>query len=208
VSAHARRDDPTPDLLSALVAVRADDGDALSEDELVSLAVAILVAGYETTASQLSKFVYWLLIHPAELATLRERPELVPKAIEELMRLIGLSSGASMPYITTGAVELSGGETLAAGETVMASTAAANRDPAAFPDPRRYDIERDALPHLGFGHGTHFCLGAHLARMEMQVGLERLIRRFPDLALAVPAGEVPWKSVSAVWGLEALPVTF
>ena len=124
------------------------------------------------------------------------------------MRLISLSAGASMPYVTTGEVTLSG-VTIPAGETVMASGAAANRDPAAYPDPARYDVERDAPPpHLGFGHGTHYCLGAHLARMEMQVGLEQLINRFPDLALAVPADEVPWKTVSAVWGLEALPVTF
>ncbi len=205
---HERVDAPTPDLLSALVAVRADDGDRLSEDELVNLAMAILVAGFETTASQLSKFVYWLLMHPDELERLRARPELVPNAIEELMRLISLSAGASMPYVTTGEVTLSG-VTIPAGETVMASGAAANRDPAAYPDPARYDVERDAPPpHLGFGHGTHYCLGAHLARMEMQVGLEQLINRFPDLALAVPADEVPWKTVSAVWGLEALPVTF
>lgn len=202
-----RRNAPTDDLLGALVAVRDGDGDRISEPELVSLSLALLVAGYETTASQLSKFVYALLRHPDQLALLRARPELVPNAVEELMRLVPLSSGTTLAYIATEDVEV-GGVTIRAGEAIMAAPGAANRDPAVFAEPNALDVTREGITHFGFGHGPHFCVGAHLARMEMQVALTTLLVRFPALRLAVPPDEVPWKVGSAVWGLEHLPVDF
>lgn len=202
-----RRVQPTDDILGALVAARDDDDSVITEGELVSLAMAILVAGYETTANQLGKFVLCLLDTPEQLAILRARPDLTANAVEELMRFIPLSAGAQIAYLATEDVEL-GGVLIRAGESVIASTASANRDEAAFPHADRLDVERSDIFQLGFGHGAHFCLGAHLARVELQVALESLLRRFPDLRLAVPAGDVPWKDGSAVWGLEALPVCF
>jgi cytochrome P450 len=203
----SRKIQPTDDILGALVALREEDDTRITEGELVSLAMAILVAGYETTANQLGKFVLCLLDNPEQLQTLRAHPELIPNAVEELMRLIPLSAGAQIAYLATEDVEL-GGVLIRAGEGVIASTASANRDEAVFPHAERLDIERPDIFQLGFGHGAHFCLGAHLARVELQVALESLLARFPDLRLAVPPADVPWKDGSAVWGLEALPLNF
>jgi nocardicin N-oxygenase len=202
-----RRAAPTDDLLGALVTARDGDGDRISEPELISLALAILVAGYETTASQLGKFVLCLFRNPDQLARLRERPDLVPNAVEELMRLIPLSAGTSVAYLATEDVEV-GGVTIRAGEAVIASTAAANRDASVYDEPARLDVERADISQLGFGHGAHFCLGAHLARMELEAAITSLLTRFPNLRLAVPVDEVEWKVGSSVWGLRALPVDF
>ena len=123
------------------------------------------------------------------------------------MRLIPLSAGAQIAYLATEDVEI-GDVLIRAGDGVMASTASANRDETVFPHADRLDVERPDIVQLGFGHGAHFCLGAHLARVELQVALESLLIRFPDLRLAVPAADVPWKDGSAVWGLDALPLRF
>jgi cytochrome P450 len=202
-----RREQRTDDLLGALVSARDEDEDAISEGELISLLLALLVAGYETTASQLTKFLLALFRHPDQLAMLRTQLELVPNAIEELMRLIPLSSGTSLAYVATEDVGL-GGVIVREGDAVVASTAAANRDPAVYADPNRLDVVRESIVHFGFGHGSHFCLGAHLARMEMQVAITSLLVRFPDLRLGVADDAVAWKDGSAVWGLQHLPVTF
>jgi cytochrome P450 len=203
----SRRVHPTDDILGALVAARDGDDTVITEGELVSLAMAILVAGYETTANQLGKFVLCLLEHPDQVELLRSRPELVPNAVEELMRLIPLSAGAQIAYLATEDVEI-GGVPIRAGEGVMASTASANRDETVFPHADQLDVERPDIFQLGFGHGAHFCLGAHLARVELQVAIESLLIRFPELRLAVPAADVRWKDGSAVWGLDALPLRF
>ena len=203
----SRRVEPTDDILGALVAARDDDDSVITEGELISLSMAILVAGYETTANQLGKFVLCLLDDPEQLALLRAHPELTANAVEELMRYIPLSAGAQIAYLATEDVEI-GGVLIRAGDGVMASTASANRDDEVFPHADHLDIERPDIFQLGFGHGAHFCLGAHLARVELQVALESLFARFPDLRLAVPAADVPWKDGSAVWGLDALPLNF
>ncbi len=202
-----RREQPTEDLLSALVAARDDDDERITEPELISLALAILVAGYETTASQLAKFMLCLFGNPEQLAFLRAQPEMIPNAVEELMRLISLSAGTSLAHLATEDMEI-GGVTIRAGEAVVASTAAANRDGAVFKDPDRLDVTRESIVHFGFGHGAHYCLGAHLARLELQVAITSLLARFPELHLAVPDYDVVWKDGSAVWGLQALPVAF
>jgi cytochrome P450 RapN len=203
----SRRVEPTDDILGALVAARDEDDAVISEGELQSLLMAILVAGYETTANQLGKFVLCLLERPEQLARLREHPELMPNAVEELMRLIPLSAGAQLAYVATEDVEV-GGVLIRTGDGVMPSTASANRDESVFERADELDVERSDIFQLGFGHGSHYCLGAHLARVELQVALTSLLARFPDLRLAVPADEVPWKVGSAVWGLEALPLCF
>jgi cytochrome P450 len=199
-----RRRNPTDDLLGALVVLR-DEGDALSELELVNLGLAMLVGGFETTAAQLGKFIFCLLCNPDQLGVIRARPEVVPTAVEELLRVIPLSSGTALAWIATEDVEV-GEVVIPAGDPVMASAAGANLDDSVFEDPERLDVTRDPNPHLAFGHGMHFCIGAHLARMELQVAIGTLFGRFPDVRLAVAPGEVQWKVGSAVWGLESLPV--
>jgi cytochrome P450 len=202
-----RRVEPTDDILGALVAARDEDPTAITEGELQSLLMAILVAGYETTANQLGKFVLCLLERPDQLEILREHPELMANAVEELMRFIPLSAGSQLAYVATEDIEI-GDVVIRAGEGVMPSTASANRDESEFDHADQLDVERAEILQLGFGHGNHYCLGAHLARVELQVALTSLFARFPDVRLAVPADEVRWKDGSAVWGLESLPLCF
>jgi len=202
-----RREHPTDDLLGALVAARDEGDERITEPELISLALAILVAGYETTANQLGKFMLCLFRNPEQLAVLRAQPEMIPNAIEELMRLIPLGAGTSLAHLATEDIEI-GGVMIRSGEAVMASLAAANRDGTVFEDPDRLDVTREGIMQLGFGHGPHFCVGAHLARLELEVAITSLLARFPELRLAVPDDEVVLKDGSAVWCLQALPVAF
>ncbi|MFI5715659.1 cytochrome P450 [Nocardia sp. NPDC051750] len=199
-----RRKHPTDDLLGALVAAR-DDEDRLSERELVNLGVGILIAGHETTANQIANFTYVLLTQRAYWDQLRADPELIPGAVEELLRHTQLGAGGGQPRVATEDVVLSG-VTVRAGDAVFVHTQSANRDEAVFDDPESLDLTRQRNPHVAFGYGAHHCLGAQLARVELQVALEALLQRFPDLHLAVPVDEVPWKSGLLVRGPEKLLV--
>jgi cytochrome P450 len=201
-----RREEPTDDLLGALVAARDGHG-KLTEDELIFLAGGLLAAGHETTATQIPNFVYVLLTHPDQLALLRSRPDLLPGAVEELMRWVPLISSAPIPRWAVADVELSGG-TVEAGDAVFALMSVANRDPRVFTDPHRLDITRQPNPHVGFGHGIHHCLGAQLARLELQVAISVLFERLPDLELAVADSDLKWRTGHALRGLLALPVRF
>jgi cytochrome P450 len=201
-----RRDDPRDDLLTGLTQAREDD-DRLDPDEIVGLAWSLLVTGHETTANQIGNFVYSLLDHPQELAKLRANPDLVKPAVEELLRHTPLGGAAGQVRIATEDVEL-GGMRVRAGEGVLFDLHAANRDPRRFDEPDELRLDRPAGSHMAFGHGAHHCIGAQLARMELQVALGTLIRRFPDLELAVDARELPWKLGRLVRGLEELPVTW
>jgi cytochrome P450 len=205
--AQRRRQTPTDDLLGALV-IASDEGDRLTADEVVQLSLVILAAGYESTASQIANFTYALLTHPDQLALLRSRPDLMPGAVEELMRWTPLLAVSDvLPRYALADVELSGG-TVPAGEPVLLAKHAANRDPRRYADPNRLDITRDAQGQLGFGHGAHHCLGAPLARLDIQIALTALLQRFPDLRLAVPESELEWKSGLAVRGPVALPIAW
>ncbi len=204
--AQRRRVPTDDDLLGSLVKAR-DEGDRLSEKELVTLAGGLLAAGHETTSTQIPNFIYALLTHPDELRLLRSRPELVPHAVEELMRWVPLGAAAAFPRYATEDVELSG-ITVPAGDPVLVSMAAANRDERVFPDPDGIDLTRDPNPHLGFGHGAHHCLGAPLARVELQVALGTLLRRLPALRFAVPEEQIPWKAGLFVRGPKHLPVAW
>ncbi|GAA2409272.1 cytochrome P450 [Streptomyces pulveraceus] len=195
------RQDPQDDLMTALIEAR-DDGDRLSELELIDLCVGILVAGHETTASQIPNFVLTLLDHPDQLARLRAEPELVPNAVEELLRFVPLGSGAGQPRYATEDIEV-GGTLVRAGSPVLVAVGAANRDALRFSAPGVLDIAREGNQHLGFGHGVHHCLGAPLARLELQEALSALITRFPELRLA---GDVTWKSEMLVRGPRVMPV--
>lgn len=199
-----RRDEPADDLISALVAAR-DDEDRLSEDELVRMCMGILVAGHETTASQIPNFMYLLLTHPDSASCLGATLDDVAQAVEELMRHVPLGVSAAFPRYALEEVEL-GGVTVRAGEPVLVSIASANRDQSIFEHPEELDLEREANAHIGFGHGPHHCLGAQLARMELQVALRTLLERLPGLRLAVPEQEVPWKTGMLVRGPQQLPV--
>lgn len=175
------------DLLSVLVRAE-EDGDRLSPNELLVQSIGLLVAGFETTIGLIGNGVHLLLRHPGALATLRERPELVPNAVEECLRLEG-PVPATLRVLHADAEF--GGRRIPADTLVWALLWAANRDPAVFPRPDRLDLERpNAREHLAFGGGTHLCLGAHLARMEAQVAFAALARRTRRLELA--AESVAW----------------
>jgi cytochrome P450 len=200
-----RRQTPTDDLLGALV-IATDEGDRLTEDELIQLTLVLLAAGYESTASQITNFVYALLTHPDQLALLRSRPELMPGAVEELMRWVPLLACAdTLPRYALEDVELSSG-TIPAGDPILLAKHVANRDPRRYASADRLDITRDATGQLGFGHGAHHCIGAPLARMDIQVALTALLDRLPGLRLAVSEDQVQWKTGLAVRGPVALPI--
>ncbi|WP_413753031.1 cytochrome P450 [Streptomyces sp. R-74717] len=195
------RKEPQDDLMTALIEAR-DGGDRLSELELVDLCVGILVAGHETTASQIPNFVLTLLDHPDQLTRLRADPGLVSGAVEELLRFVPLGSGAGQPRYATEDIEV-GGTLVRAGSPVLVAMGAANRDALRFTAPGVLDIAREGNQHLGFGHGVHHCLGAPLARLELQEALIALITRFPGLRLT---GDVTWKSEMLVRGPLVMPV--
>jgi cytochrome P450 len=200
-----RRDQPGDDLISALVR-SGEDGDQLDEDELISMVITILNAGHETTAQLIANGTFALLTHPDQLALLRNDPSLLPGAVEEMLRYWGPAEIAA-PRFTTGPVDIAG-VTVPAGEVIQILWGAAHRDQCTFAAPDRFDVTRRENPHLGFGHGAHFCLGAALARAEGEVVFAALLRRFPGLALAVPAEAVRWKRgfPRGINRLESLPV--
>jgi cytochrome P450 len=201
-----RRARPTDDLLGALVTAR-DEGDRLSEAELIGLGVGILIAGHETTMNQIGNMVFTLLGRPDRGDALRRGPEAVATAVEELLRFTPLGASAGFVRIATEDVELSG-VTVRAGDAVLVSMPAANRDPHVFDEAGALVLDRATNPHVAFGHGVHHCLGAQLARMELQEALGGLLREFPDLRLAVPPEQVQWRTGALVRGPKALPLAW
>ncbi|AIG79282.1 Cytochrome P450 [Amycolatopsis japonica] len=195
-----KRETPGDDILSDLG--RHED---LTIEELAGAAFLLLLAGHETTANMLALGTFALLEHPEQLAELRADAELLPGAVEELLRYLSVAD-IFFRYATED-LEL-GGETIPAGSTVIISLLAANRDPRRFENPDALDLHRNARGLLSFGHGIHQCLGQQLARIEMRAGFEGLLRRFPTLALAVPAEEVKLKTDMNIYGVHELPVTW
>lgn len=200
-----KRARPADDLMSALIAAR-DDADRLSEHELTVMGCTLLIGGHETTANQINLSLLLLLDYPGQVATLRADPELIPAAVEELLRCTRLG-GLPPARVTTEDVQI-GGITIPAGEQVMPLYSTANRDPSVFTDPDRFDVTRDAAGHLAFGAGVHHCLGAQLARVELQEAFRGLIGRLPGLRLAVPASELEFKPGMAIHSLRELPVVW
>jgi cytochrome P450 len=202
-----RRAEPADDLITGLIAAR-DEYDKLSEDEMVRLAAGILVAGHETTASQIPNFLHVLLTHPEQLQRLRADLDLIPSAVEELLRFVPLGVGAGFARYATEDVEL-GGVLVRAGEPVLSSIGSANRDEAVFDDPELLDLARAEASHVGFGHGPHHCLGAQLARMELQVALRTLLTRLPGLDFPnSPEQDVTWKTGLLVRGPQRMMVSW
>ncbi len=199
-----RRDTPTDDLVTTLIAAE-DEGDRLSHDELISLCVAVLMAGTDTTRNQLGCSTYLFAKHPEQWALLREQPELAPRAVEETMRFLGAVRGT----VRIASEDIEYRDVVFPKGTIMAtSLSAANLDADTFDDPFVFDITREPSnkPQLTFGSGIHFCLGAALARAEQQEALTIMAERLPNLRLD---GEVEWKPNSfGIWGPASLPVAF
>jgi cytochrome P450 len=192
---------PGEDVLGMLVGKH---GEELTDDELVGIAGLLLLAGHETTSNMLGLGTLALLRHPDQLAAVRDDPDAVGPAVEELLRWLSIVQ-TSIPRITTTDVEVAG-VMIPAGQLVFASLPAGNRDPEFTSTPDVLDIHRGAPGHLAFGHGVHHCLGAPLARMEMRIAWPALFRRFPELALAEEFDEVQFRSFNFIYGLRSLAV--
>ncbi|PZG31244.1 cytochrome P450 [Spongiactinospora gelatinilytica] len=195
---------PTPadDMLTMLL--RAHDEDArLTEEEMRAFSVVLLVAGYHTTTGSLTHAIYHLLRDPARYRLLHDQPELIPGAVEELLRYSQIGSGIVTMRVATEDVEIGGAE-IKAGEAVLLSISSANRDGSVFPDADTLDLARADNPHLTFGHGIHFCLGAQLGRLELGAALSALVTRLPKVRLAIPDTELSWPPGQMI----ARPVTF
>ena len=204
-----RRAHPTDDVLSDLVAAH-DEGDRLTEDELVMLCQSLFLGGFETTVAQLGSTLYVLLSRRARWQELLDDPALMPAALEELWRWIPSTRyGMPLPRWANEDVELSGGVVIAAGEAILPERAVANRDEAVFPNGWELDFHReDPQPHLSLGFGAHHCVGASLAYAEIEVTLVKMLARFPNLELAIPARAVTWSRTSMLRAVETLPVVW
>ncbi|MCG8353499.1 MAG: cytochrome P450 [Chloroflexales bacterium] len=198
-----KRADPQDDILTALIHAE-EEGEQLSEDELISMVFLLIIAGYETTVHLITNSVVTLLQHPAQLAHLRAQLALMESAVEEVLRyngpVQGTKPGYAMEDITLHGV------TIPRGAAVMPLLGAANHDPAVFANPEVFDIARTPNKHLGFGQGIHYCLGAPLARMETRIALKNLLDRNPNLRLAVRPEELRLQNVPLWRRYERLPI--
>jgi cytochrome P450 len=199
----SKRRNPGEDMVSELVRVT-DDGDRLTQGELVAMIFVLVVAGHITTIYSIGNTAANLLAHPAELTKLRNDLSLMPRAVDELLRFDGPSGVGTFRFTND---EIKVGDTIVPpGQILALSWHAANRDSSHFPDADRLDIERKPLGSMAFGHGIHYCIGVPLAKMQIEIALSRLISRFPHLRLAVPFQELRWEISALLRGLEALPV--
>jgi cytochrome P450 len=201
---------PDEDLISGLIRA-SDHGEHLTENEAAAMAFILLFAGFETTVNLIGNGMHTLLTHPGPRAGLqaslaRGETALLETAVEELLRHDGPVELATWRYAT--APLAIGGRPIAAGDPVLVVLAAADRDPARFADPDTVDLARTDNPHLGYGHGIHYCLGAPLARLEARTALAALLTRLPDLRLAADPAELRWRGGLIMRGLRTLPVAF
>jgi pimeloyl-[acyl-carrier protein] synthase len=198
-----RRARPQADLMSAMLAAE-ERGRRLSDDEVVTMAEQLFTAGHGTTRNLIGSAILALIENPAEFIRLRENPGLIESAIEEALRFDSPTQ-APNPQVAIEDVEL-GGRRISRGDVVTILIGAANRDPAKFPEPDRFDITRADGEHLAFSHGAHYCLGASLARLQAQIAVGAIVLRMPRLRLA--SGTLKWKTMGRFRGLESLPVEF
>jgi len=197
-----RRGPARDDLISALIAAE-EEGDKLSEEELLSMCVLLLGAGHETTVNLIGNGSLALLHHPDQWAALRDDPDCLESAVEELLRY---DSPVQMTFREAAEDGEIAGKPLRRGELVAILLGSANRDPEIIPDPDRLDLQRKGSKHAAFGMGIHFCLGSHLARLEAQIAFRTLARRMPGLSLR--AGALERREGIAFRGVKSLPVTF
>lgn len=200
-----RRAEPQDDMLTGLVMAE-EAGDKLDQQELLSMVFLLLVAGHETTVNLIGNGTLALLEHPDQMERLRAEPALMKTAIEEMLRYngpVGLSTHRWASEDLT-----IRGQKIHKGEQVAAVLLAANRDPEVFDEPDVFDITRTPNPHLAFGHGIHYCLGAPLARLEGAIAINTLLRRMPKLKLETPAEQIEWTESLLLHGMKSLPVVF
>jgi cytochrome P450 len=200
-----RRNHETDDILGALVRVQEGE-DALDHMELLAMIFLLLVAGHETTVNLIGNGTLSLLQNPEQLELLRNEISLMPKAIEELLRYNGPVETTTTRWASED-IEISGC-VIPVGDFVLPSLLAANRDPDVFKNPNQLDISRDPNPHIAFGHGIHYCLGAPLARLEGQIAMKALLERFPTIRLNAPVESLQWSENLLLHGLIALPVAW
>jgi cytochrome P450 len=198
-----KRTAPGDDVISDLIA--ADDG-LLPDDAVAGLSAALLFAGHETTVARIDLGALLLMIHPDQRDLLRRDPRLVPAAVEEILR-VAAPSGVGLPRYASADIDIAGVR-IRTGDAVLLTGSVANRDPDAFPGPDRFDILRAPNPHLSFGHGPRYCIGAALARVELQEVFTALPARLPTLRPAVPLAELRLRHDLLTGGLDALPVTW
>lgn len=199
-----KRANPGDDLMTDILQAESE-GDRFTPDEVVTTIMSLLVAGSETTANSMAFGLLELLRHPDQLAAFRDEPALRPNAVHEILRFH--MPGRFVNRFAKEDVELRD-KKVRKGQLLLCSIPAAQRDPALVEDPDRFDISRPPRDSSMFGIGRHFCLGAQLARLELEVSLGRILERFPDLALAVPAEEIPYRSNPVVRGPAAIPIRY
>ena len=200
-----KRREPEEDLITGLLRAE-EEGETLSENELLSMVFILIVAGHETTVNLIGNGTLSLLTHPEELKRLRADPSLAAPAIEELLRYDGPVERTTMRFATED-VEV-GNATIPKGAAVMVALASADRDPQQFEKPDEVNIERRPAEHLAFGKGIHVCLGAPLARMEGQIAIGTLVKRMPNLQMATSPEELIWRKSLLIRGVVDLPLTF
>jgi cytochrome P450 len=200
-----KREQNADDLLGKLIRTEAE-GDKLTEDELISMVFLLLVAGHETTVNLIGNGVLALLQHPDQLEKLKQNPELIKSAIEEFLRYRGPLLAATQRWVSED-IEL-GGQQIQRGDQVIALLSSANRDERAFEHADQLDITRKENHHLAFGKGIHYCLGAPLARLEGQIAINTLLKRMPNLRLAIDEQDLVWRPGLLLMGLSKLPVAF
>ena len=197
-----RRREPRDDLLSALIAAQ-EEGDLLSDDELVATSILMVFAGHETTTNLIANGLLALIRHPREFERLRQNPSLVASAVEECLRYDSPTSAAVR--IAREPTELHG-KTIRQGDRIFAMLNAANRDPRQFEEPDRFDASRADNRHLAFGHGIHFCVGAPLARLEAQIAFAALVENLEDLRLR--SDDLRWNDSLVLRGVQSMPISF
>ncbi len=197
-----RQKSPQQDLLSALITVKEEDN-KLSEEEIISVCMLLFFAGEETTVNLISNGMLALLRHPQQMQQLKTQPTLIQSAVEEMLRYD--SPIQIITRVATEDVDIDG-ITIRFGEKVLVILGAANRDPAQFPDPDRFDITRTNNSHLAFVDGIHYCLGAVLARIEAEIAINTLVQQLPDLKLS--QDKLEWRNKVGSRRLKALPVIF
>ena len=200
-----KRQHPAGDLISQLIALE-EEGDRLDEAELISMISLLIFAGHETTSNLIATGTLMLLDHPEQLKKLKANLNLVPAAVEELLRFNGPSTMAG-PRFATEDIELAG-QQIKKGDMVIPVLKSANRDELQFTDPEELNITRTIKRHLAFGQGIHMCLGAPLARVEGDIAFSTLLRRMPNLRISVPREDINWHFMLSSQGLTSLPVTF
>lgn len=200
-----RRAHPKDDLISGLLHVE-EDGNKLSQEEMISMIFLLLVAGHETTVNLIASGTMTLLKNPDQKDKLVKDPSLIRSAIEEMLRYESPVENTLNRWAVED-IEI-GGKVIPRGDIVLATVLAANRDPSVFPDPDKFDIMREPNKHIAFGNGIHFCLGAPLARLEGAIAINALLRRIPTLELAVAPEQLRWNEQVILHGLTGLPVTF